>query len=156
MDIQFNYRGDPVGGNITNYLLEKSRVVHQAKGERNFHIFYQILQDPSLLKGSADDYFYLKQGNATKVKTINDADDFKTVKSAMKVIGFAESEISNLLQLVASVAHLGNIEFKAEGDHAAVSNPVCSPSILRSLSSPPVLTYSYPLLLLLLRRRRSQ
>ena len=123
MDIQFDYRGDPVGGNITNYLLEKSRVVHQAKGERNFHIFYQIFSE-GLLKGAPDDYFYLKQGGAVKVKTINDGDDFKTVKSAMKVIGFSDAEISNLLQLVASVAHLGNINFTQQGDQAKVTNPV--------------------------------
>lgn len=42
VEMQFGSGGQPNGGKISNFLLEKSRVTHHNPGERNFHIFYQL------------------------------------------------------------------------------------------------------------------
>ncbi|XP_066552170.1 unconventional myosin-Ic isoform X3 [Amia ocellicauda] len=126
MDIQFDFKGAPVGGHILNYLLEKSRVVHQNHGERNFHIFYQLIEggEEDLLRRlglerNAQQYQYLVKGNCPKVSSINDKNDWKTVRKALTVIGFSEDEVEELLNIIASVLHLGNVQFA--GDEAGNS-----------------------------------
>lgn len=42
IEIQFDHHGKIVGAEIVNFLLEKTRIVSQSLGERNYHIFYQV------------------------------------------------------------------------------------------------------------------
>ncbi|XP_060744064.1 myosin Ic, paralog b isoform X1 [Tachysurus vachellii] len=121
MDIQFDFKGAPVGGHILNYLLEKSRVVHQSNGERNFHIFYQLIEggEEDLLRRlglerNAQQYQYLVKGNCPKVSSINDRNDWKMVRKALSIIGFSDDEVEELLNIIASVLHLGNIQYGSE------------------------------------------
>ncbi|KAM6464117.1 unconventional myosin-Ib isoform 3-T4 [Liasis olivaceus] len=120
MDIEFDFKGDPLGGVISNYLLEKSRVVKQPRGERNFHIFYQILSGGSddllkklKLERDFNRYNYLSLGSA-KVNGVDDAANFRTVRNAMQIVGFMDHETQSVFEVVAAVLKLGNIEFKPE------------------------------------------
>ena len=44
IDVGFNREGILQGAKVTTYLLEQVRIGYHASGERNYHIFYQLLR----------------------------------------------------------------------------------------------------------------
>ncbi|XP_030115172.4 unconventional myosin-Ia isoform X2 [Taeniopygia guttata] len=128
MDIEFDFKGEPLGGVISNYLLEKSRIVRHVKGERNFHIFYQLLAgaSPQLLqqlklRQDCGHYGYLNR-EGSNLPGMDDAANFHAMQDAMRVIGFSPAEVTELLQVTAVVLKLGNVQlsssFQASGMEA--------------------------------------
>lgn len=68
VEIHFNEKSSVVGGFVSHYLLEKSRICVQGKEERNYHIFYRLCAGASedirekLHLSSPDHFRYLNRG----------------------------------------------------------------------------------------------
>lgn len=129
MDVQFNFHGAPQSGNILNYLLEKSRVINQMSGERNFHIFYQLLigGGEDLLKKlqlerDLNTYYYLTNGVEGHNPMIADSENFSTTVKALNIMEVQQEEQNALFEIVASVLHIGNIGFTEDEGLAKVAN----------------------------------
>ncbi|XP_077162468.1 unconventional myosin-VI isoform X2 [Paroedura picta] len=68
VEIHFNEKNSVVGGFVSHYLLEKSRICVQGKEERNYHIFYRLCAGApedireKLYLSSPDTFRYLNRG----------------------------------------------------------------------------------------------
>ena len=126
--MQFSRGGEPDGGKISNFLLEKSRVVTQNTSERNFHIFYQICfgSDDQMKQNlgltTPDYYNYLNQTGTYTVDGTDDVQELKDTLKAMDVVGIPPDIKEEIKSLIAAVLHLGNIQFSEEGNYAKVHN----------------------------------
>ncbi|XP_015113330.1 myosin-IIIb [Diachasma alloeum] len=118
LDLTMTRGGKVTGARIAVYLLEQSRVVAQAAGERNFHIFYYMydgLEADNRLEEFHLDYLlrnnhrYLTDNSCASKAHI---DKFYEIKNGFKVLGFRDAEVDTVYAVLAAILHLGDIEFE--------------------------------------------
>ena len=117
------------GSSCQTYLLETNRVVSQAPGERNFHIFYQLLAAPPSIKAEllgeswkdakSTDFLYLN----TRPTTVKDAKMWNETQRALEFFEWKGERLGSLCQALGAVLSLGNIVFtenpETDGCHAS-------------------------------------
>ncbi|CEP13708.1 hypothetical protein [Parasitella parasitica] len=125
--IEFNKRAEICGANIEWSLLEKSRVHQQTPEERNYHIFYQLLEADKglkkqlLLDGDVYSYTFIKNSNK-RIEGVDDAEEFRNLSRSLDIMGLSYEEKLDLFRVVASILHLSNISVTDYRDRADIKD----------------------------------
>ena len=110
-----------LGAEIKIYLLEKYRITNLNINERNFHIFYYLLNyhDLDLLNklyliNNPENYKYLNKGKNQiySDEAIDDKNSFENIIKCFILIGFSKEEINTIFKIISAILLLGNINFK--------------------------------------------
>ncbi|CAJ0579471.1 unnamed protein product, partial [Mesorhabditis spiculigera] len=116
--IHFSRSGRVASCDIEHYLLEKSRVIRQAPGERCYHIFYQIfsgykpnLPKDLLLDKPVSEYWFVAQAELT-IDGVDDKEEFQMTDESFDILNFSAEEKMNCFKVVAAMMHMGNMRFK--------------------------------------------
>ncbi|OZJ06628.1 hypothetical protein BZG36_00372 [Bifiguratus adelaidae] len=124
VEIQFNERGRMIGQKLMHYVLEKDRVIIARDGERNFHAFYALLagaepdERQALHLDSGHEWRYIPQhAGSQRITRRVDAQAFADIKAALKTVGFHKKHIAQIFQLLATILHLGDLEFVEDANH---------------------------------------
>ncbi|XP_078137393.1 myosin-IIIa [Sander vitreus] len=147
LEMKFTCGGTVVGAQISEYLLEKSRVIHQAVGERNFHIFYYIyagladrkkLAHYKLSDSKTPKYLcneHIKLGPDIVSNTFY-KEQFDAVEQCFKVIGFTLEELGSVYSTLAAILNSGDIEFSpVASEHQTDKSNISNISVLENVAS---------------------
>ncbi|KAG1703117.1 hypothetical protein DVH05_008029 [Phytophthora capsici] len=123
--LQFDGRGKLIGAKCETYLLEKSRVVSIAEGERNYHIFYQLLAGLSSRErkefGLDPECQYQYAGSLAEMQIpgLDDAKWFASTQKSLSIIGLDSSAQNTLFKILAGVLLLGEVMFDKSGENGS-------------------------------------
>uniref|UniRef100_A0A8C5DNR8 Myosin IIIB n=1 Tax=Gouania willdenowi TaxID=441366 RepID=A0A8C5DNR8_GOUWI len=124
LEMKFTPTGAVIGAKISEYLLEKSRVIKQAIGEKNFHIFYYIYaglyHQDKLKTYRLPDRTPPRYIDSPHCEVMPDIisrklykEQFDAIQECFRNIGFTEEEVNSVYQILSAILNTGNIEFAA-------------------------------------------
>mmetsp|Transcript_27367 Transcript_27367/g.49711 ORF Transcript_27367/g.49711 Transcript_27367/m.49711 type:complete len:1885 (-) Transcript_27367:34-5688(-) len=130
IEIQFTGSGRLVCASIETYLLEKVRLITQAPDERNYHIFYELLEGASsrdkkalgIMNRTAADFRMTGESRTVGRRDgVQDADTYRDLRDALNTVGFSQKEQMDLLTVTCALLHSSNLTFV----HIGSSDDAC-------------------------------
>lgn len=141
VQVLFCQTGMIIGATIVTYLLEKSRTVKQADSERNYHVFYEIVNGANnderakyFLHDKVSDYRYLSQSGCEEISGVNDKRNFAALRLALSVLKLKMTEIDSIFRILSSILLFGNIKFTADNQKESVTISKDSSTIVPKIS----------------------
>nr|XP_025708236.1 myosin-IIIb [Callorhinus ursinus]XP_025708928.1 myosin-IIIb [Callorhinus ursinus] len=147
LEMMFTPTGAVMGARISEYLLEKSRVIKQAVGEKNFHIFYYIyaglyhqkkLSEFRLPEEKPPRYIADETGRVIHDITSKESyrRQFEAIQHCFRIIGFTDKEVHSVYRILAGILNIGSIEFAAiSSQHQTDKSEVPNAEALESAAS---------------------
>ena len=133
IQLQFDTQDTLIGAKCKTFLFEKTRVVHHEMAERNYHIFYQLLDAPAADREAFqldNGHMYKYTGDAkekmVKIEGLTDGEHFERTKKALVLVGIDAALQQSLFEILAGVLQLGELLFKPKAENDEESEMVMS------------------------------
>ncbi|XP_052761642.1 myosin-IIIb-like isoform X2 [Mya arenaria] len=131
IELIFSEGGELMGAEITEHMLEKSRVTRQGPGEKNFHIFYNLMcgftpeERQRYFLDQPEKYRIIDPGHGAPVIGSQIAfaqykEGMDNLRRVMPVVGFTNQDLDVVFALLAAILHLCNIEMAVEPESGEV------------------------------------
>eukprot|EP00039_Didymoeca_costata_P012454 m.179999 g.179999 ORF g.179999 m.179999 type:complete len:953 (+) comp15487_c1_seq1:243-3101(+) len=124
-ELKFDKRGAIEGAQISEYLLEKSRVVRQNEGERNFHVFYYMFASKHAANHGLRDVGSFGYFSSPSALPKSNQAMYQELAEALNVVSFSGDEIENIHAVLAGLLQFGNLLYDAvygDRDPAQISS----------------------------------